>query len=306
MKTLKKMKPFKTRLFLFVACCLFIFPFLSLAQTPAPKTLKSSGYAPVNGLKMYYEIHGEGKPVVLLHGAFMNIPMNWGEVIPELAKTHQVIAVEMQGHGRTNDANRDFAYPQLADDVAGLMKYIKIDSADIIGYSLGGTVAFALAIRHPNMVNRLVIISSVFKMDGWIKSARDLFPTLKPEFFDNTPLKAEYDRLSPDKSHWREFVTKLLKADNTPFDLGASNIKAIKSPMLLIKGDNDGVSLEHTAEMYTLFDGGVFGDIAGVPPSQLAILPGMTHVTLMMQTQKLVSIIDPYLDRTPKKEQPHH
>ena len=308
MKTFKKMKPIKKHLLRFAACCLFILPFLSHAQTPpagAPKTLKSSGYAPVNGLKMYYEIHGEGKPVVLLHGSFMNIDMNWGEMIPELAKTHQVIAVEMQGHGRTTDANRDFAYPQLADDVAGLMKYIKVDSADIIGYSLGGTVAFALAIRHPKVVNRLVIISSVFKMDGWIKSARDLFATLKPEFFDNTPLKAEYDRLSPDKSHWRAFVNKLLKLDNTPFDLGATNIKAIKSPMLLIKGDNDGVSLEHVTEMYTLFDGGVFGDIVGVPPSQLAILPGMTHVALMMQTQKLVSIIDPYLDRTPKKEQHH-
>jgi pimeloyl-ACP methyl ester carboxylesterase len=303
------MKSIKKRLFLFAACCLFIFPFLSLAQTPpagAPKTLKSSGYAPVNGLKMYYEIHGEGKPVVLLHGSFMNIDMNWGEMIPELAKTHQVIAVEMQGHGRTTDANRDFAYPQLADDVAGLMKHIKIDSADIIGYSLGGTVAFALAIRHPNMVNRLVIISSVFKMDGWIKPARDLFATLKPEFFDNTPLKTEYDRLSPDKGHWKDFVNKLIKLDNTPFDLGASNIKAIKSPMLLIKGDNDGVSLEHTTEMYSLFDGGVFGDIAGLPPSQLAILPGMMHVTLMMQTQKLSSIIDPYLDRTLKKQQQPH
>jgi pimeloyl-ACP methyl ester carboxylesterase len=302
------MKPTKKRLLLFAACCFFISSFSSFAQPSpagAPKTLKSSGYAPVNGLKMYYEIHGQGKPVVLLHGSFMNIDMNWGAMIPELAKTHQVIAVEMQGHGRTTDANRDFAYPQLADDVAGLMKYIKVDSADVIGYSLGGTVAFALAIRHPNVVNRLVIISSVFKMDGWIKPARDLFPTLKPEFFDNTPIKTEYDRLSPDKTHWKEFVTKLLKLDNTPFDLGAGNIKAIKSPMLFIKGDNDGVSLEHTAEMYTLFDGGVFGDIAGLPASQLAIIPGTTHVTLMMQTQPLLALVDPYLDRTSKKEQHH-
>lgn len=299
------MKPLSAHALLALGYLLFITA-TCFAQTGAQKTLKSSGYAPVNGLKMYYEIHGEGKPVVLLHGSFMNINMNWSEMIPELAKTHQVIAVEMQGHGRTTDANRDFAYPQLADDVAGLMKYIKVDSADIIGYSLGGTVAFALAIRHPNMVNRLVVISSVFKMDGWIQSARDLFATLKPEFFDNTPLKAEYDRLSPDKNHWREFVTKLLKLDNTPFNLGADNIKAIKSPLLLIKGDNDGVSLDHTTEIYSLFDGGVFGDITGVPPSQLAILPGMTHVALMMQTQKLVSIIDPYLDRTPKKEQPPH
>lgn len=261
-------------------------------------TLRSSGYAPVNGLKMYYEIHGQGKPLVLLHGSFMTIDLNYGYLIPELAKSHQVITLEMQGHGRTTDRDRPYTYPSLADDVAGLLKHLKIDSADILGYSLGGTVAFELAIRHPEVVNKLIIISSVFKLDGWIQAARDIFPTMKPEFFENTPLKTEYDRLAPDKNHWREFVTKLIKLDNTPFNLGTENIKAIKSPVLLIMGDNDGVDLDHIAEMYRLCGGGVFGDIVGLPKSQLAILPGMTHVSLMMETQKIASLVTPFLTRT--------
>jgi pimeloyl-ACP methyl ester carboxylesterase len=266
------------------------------------KTLKSSGYAPVNGLKMYYEIHGEGKPLVLLHGSYMTIDLNWNQMIPELAKSHKVIGLEMQGHGRTADINRPFGYTFLAEDVAGLLKHINIDSADILGYSLGGTVAFEFAIRHPEMVNKLVIISSVYKHEGWIQAARDIFPTITPEKFENTPLKTEYDRLAPDKNHWREFVTKMVKLQVTPFDLGTNNIKALKSPVLLITGDNDGVDLNHLAEMYRLCGGGVFGDIAGLPKSQLAILPGMTHVTLMMQTEKLLSLIDPFLEESQTKK----
>ena len=264
--------------------------------TSSTKTLKSSGYAPVNGLKMYYEIHGEGKPLVVLHGSYMNIDLNWGHLLPDLVKTRKVIALEMQGHGRTADRKSEFSYPELADDVAGLLKYLKIDSADVLGYSLGGTVALATAIRHPEIVNKLIIISSVYKLEGWVKAARDLFPTMTPEMFENTPLKTEYDRLAPDKSHWREFVAKHVKLDSKDFDLGAENVRAIKSPGLFISGDNDGVDQKHLVEMYSLFDGGVMGDIAGLPKSQLAIIPGMTHVNLIMQTEQLSPIINAFLN----------
>lgn len=264
--------------------------------TPSTKTLKSSGYAPVNGLKMYYEIHGEGKPLVVLHGSYMTIDMNWGHLMPEFVKTRKVIALEMQGHGRTADRKSEFSYPELADDVAGLLKYLKIDSADVLGYSLGGTVALETAIRHPEIVNKLIIISSVFKLEGWVKAARDLFPMITPEMFENTPLKTEYDRLAPDKSHWREFVAKGVRLDSKDFDLGAENVRAIKSPALFIGGDNDGVDQKHLVEMYSLFDGGVMGDIAGLPKSQLAIIPGMTHVNLIMQTEQLSSIINGFLN----------
>ena len=265
-------------------------------QKPAtPKTLKSSGYAPVNGLKMYYEVHGEGSPVVLLHGSFMTIDLNFAQLIPELSKKHKVIALEMQGHGRTGDIDRAYSYPALASDIDGLLKHLKIDSADVLGYSLGGTVAFELAIKYPKRVKSLVIISSVFRLDGWIPSARDLFPTIKPEFFENTPLKTEYDRLAPDKGHWKDWVNKMIASESVSFDLGAENIKALKCPVLLINGDNDGVDLNHIAEIYRLVGGGVFGDISGLPKSRLAIIPGMTHVTLMMETARLFSIVDPFL-----------
>jgi pimeloyl-ACP methyl ester carboxylesterase len=268
---------------------------ISIACFSQSKTLKSSGYAPVNGLKMYYEVHGDGKPLVLLHGSFMTIDLNFNELIPELSKTHKVIAVEMQGHGRTGDIDRPFSYPSLAKDIGDLLTFLKIDNADVLGYSLGGTVALELAIQKPSMVKNLIIVSSVYKLDGWIKSARDIFPTITPEMFENTPLKKDYVRLAPNKDHWKEFVTKLVILDNTPFDLGADNIKGLHCPVLIISGDNDGVDLNHIAEMYRLCGGGVFGDMTGLPKSQLAIIPGMTHVTLMMQTQKLVSLINPFL-----------
>jgi pimeloyl-ACP methyl ester carboxylesterase len=267
-----------------------------LAQTPAAKTLKSKGYAPVNGLKMYYEIHGEGKPVVLLHGSYMNIDMNWSQLMPELAKSRNVIALEMQGHGRTNDANREFAFESLADDVAGLLKHLKIDSTDVLGYSLGGTVAYALAIRHPKVVNKLVIISSAFRYDGWTAASREIFQSMDAKFFEATPIKTDYDRLAPDKTHWNAFMDKMIAFDKKPYDLGAANIKNIKAPVLLISGDNDGVDLNHIAEMYRLAGGGVMADMVPLPKSRLAIIPGMSHVNLMMQTEKLASIIMPYLN----------
>jgi alpha-beta hydrolase superfamily lysophospholipase len=132
-----------------------------------------TGYAPVNGLKMYYEIHGKGEPVVLLHGSFMTIPSNWTAMMAALAKTRQVIAVEMQGHGRTADINRDFSYDNLADDIAALLDYLEIAKADIVGYSMGASVAINLAIRHPHNVRKVVSISGVFRANGWVHGDAD-------------------------------------------------------------------------------------------------------------------------------------
>jgi pimeloyl-ACP methyl ester carboxylesterase len=135
-----------------------------------------TGYAPVNGLKMYYEIHGKGEPIVLLHGSFMTITNNWPDMIARLSRTRQVIAVEMQGHGRTADIKRDFSYANLADDIAAMLDYLKIEKADLIGYSMGGGVALQVAIRHPAKVRKVVSISAVFRHDGWVKEALDGFP----------------------------------------------------------------------------------------------------------------------------------
>src|SRR6266498_744216 len=245
------------------------------------------------GFIMYYEIYGEGKPILLLHGSYMNIDLNYGEIIPELEKHHKVIAIEMQGHGRTADIDRDYSWEAMADDAAAMLAYLKIDKADILGYSFGATVGLELAIKHPALVNKLVFISSVYKSDGWIKPVRNIFTMIKPEFFEHTPLRTYYNKLAPDTSHWKAFVNKLAKFDATSFDLGIENVKSIKSPVLIIKGDNDGVDLSHVAEMYEALGGGVSGDMAGMPKSQLAVIPNTTHVTLMMSTH----VINPFLDK---------
>lgn len=126
-----------------------------------------SGYAEVNGLKMYYEVYGEGKPIVLLHGSYMTIPLIWAHLIPLMSKDRKVIVAEMQGHGRTKDISRAISYESMADDVSGLLKHLKVDSADILGYSMGGGVAFQMAVRHPEQVRRLIVLSGTYAHDGW-------------------------------------------------------------------------------------------------------------------------------------------
>src|ERR1700760_1646738 len=173
---------------------------ISAEETP------TVGYAPVNGLQMYYEVHGSGEPVVLLHGAFMTITNNWTGWIGELSKTRQVIAVEMQGHGRTADIDRDITSENLADDVAALLDHLKIPRADGIGYSMGGGVAMQCAIRHPDKVRKVVIISSAFRRDGWVKEKNDAVPRITAEAFRGSPIEVEYKKLSPTPNEFPEFV----------------------------------------------------------------------------------------------------
>src|SRR5436190_2583199 len=257
---------------------------------------QQKGYAPVNGLKMYYEIHGTGKPLLLLHGAFNTIDMAFGMLIPELSKTRQVIAVEMQGHGRTADIDRPFSFEAFADDVAALLKFLKIDSADIMGYSIGGVNAWQVAIRHPEVVRKLIITSAVYKYEGWTPQTRSILPTLTPEMFATTPIKTEYDKLAPDPGHWTQFITKMKKFVTTPFDFGADKIKSIKSPTLIIAADGDGVMPEHAVEMFRLRGGGYMIDFGPAPKTQLAIFPGSSHISVMFQKDWLVSMIIPFLD----------
>src|SRR6516225_8821416 len=184
------------------------FLLMTLVMTAVSAQQKpTTGYAPVNGLKMYYEVHGGGEPVVLLHGAFMTITNNWAGWISELSKTRKVIAVEMQGHGRTADVPRDITYENLADDVASLLNYLKIPRADLIGYSMGGAVAMQCAIRHPDKVRRAVIISSTFRRDGMIAEALEAIPKLTAEAFKGSPIEAEYKKLSPTPDDFPNFVS---------------------------------------------------------------------------------------------------
>jgi len=254
-----------------------------------------SGYADVNGLKMYYEVYGNGKPIVLLHGSYMSIPLNWSHIIPLLAKDRKVIVTELQGHGRTRDIPREFSYEGMADDVSGLLKHLKIDSADILGYSMGGGVAFQFAVRHPEQVRRLVVLSGAYRHDGWWPELEKTFATLTPDMFKGTPIQKQYDSLGNDPAHFPEFVKKVISIDLKPYDW-SKDVKKIQAPMFIVIGDADGIRYEHALELFRAKGGGKIGDIHGLPKSRLAIIPGTTHIGMIKRTDWLIPMITDFLD----------
>lgn len=274
---------------------------MTLMLAVAPETQKpTTGYAPVNGLKMYYEIHGSGEPVVLLHGAFMTITNNWDGWIGELSKTRKVIAIEMQGHGRTADVpGRDIAAENLAADVAALLKYLEIPQADLIGYRMGGGVAMQCAILHPDKVRKAVIISSTFHSDGAVAGARESISKLSADDFKGSTLDTEYKKLSPTQNDFPKFVKRLAATASKPYDFGADKLKATKAPMFFIHGDADGILLAHVAEMFRLKGGETHGDMGPRSASRLAILPDTTHVTLMQRIPIIVPMVNDFLDAKP-------
>ncbi len=254
-----------------------------------------SGLVPVNGIKVYYEVYGTGKPIVLLHGAFMTIASNWGPLIAELSKTRKVIAIELQGHGHSPYSDRKLAFPTLASDVEGVMDHLRVDSADVVGYSMGGSVAYQLAVQSPKRVTRLVIISSTYKGTGWLPVVTNGFKGFKPEFFTNTPLQAAYDSVAPDKTKWTVFLEHMIAFAGTPFDMGDGNIAKINFPVLLISGDNDGLDKIELMKTYQRLGGGIAADMGPMPKSHLAIVPAQGHVSLMMQTGTILGYLNDFL-----------
>jgi pimeloyl-ACP methyl ester carboxylesterase len=256
-----------------------------------------TGYVPVNGLNMYYEIHGTGQPLVLLHGAFSAIGTSFGQVLPGLAKTRQVVAFELQGHGRTADIDRPLSLEGLAEDVAAALKELRIESADVFGYSTGAAVTLRLAISHPDLVRKLVLASVTYTLSGVHPGLMDGLGEMKPEMMFGSPWHEEYVRMAPNPEDFATLFAKKTQMDKEIQDLPADAIEAIKAPTLLIIGDSDLVRPEHAVEMFRLLGGGVFGDTpAGLPNSQLAVLPGTSHVTVVQRADLLLAIIPPFLD----------
>lgn len=265
-------------------------------QTNAQQIKPSkSGYAPVNGVKIYYEVYGKGQPLILLHGAFYTIGMNWAELIPELSKTRKVIAIEMQGHGHSPYSERVLSIINLASDVEGVMDYLKIDSADVVGYSMGGSIAYQFAVQSPKRLRKLVIISSTYKTEGWLPIVNGAFEDFKPELFDDSPLKTEYEAVAPDKGNWRKFLEQMFVFAKEPFNVGDSNIAKIKAPVLIIAGDNDGLDKVELMKTYQLLGGNVVADMQPMPTAHLAIVPAQTHVNLMMQTKTILDYLNTFL-----------
>ncbi|MCT7374913.1 alpha/beta fold hydrolase [Chelativorans salis] len=286
---------------------LFAAPPLLLAQEPAPPKNQvkqhpqtpepdRAGYASVHGLEMYYEIYGEGEPLLLLHGAYGTIGNNFGAFIPALAEHRQVIGVELQGHGRTADIDRPITYEAMAADVAALMDVLEIGEADIFGYSMGGGVAIRLAIDRPDLVRRLVAAAATFKTEGMYPEVYQMIQTITPETFAGTPFEEDYLALAPNPEDWPVLVEKLKALDKKIQDWPESEIRGIEAPVLIIIGDGDIVRPEHAVEMFRLLRGGVPADLTAPPASQLAIVPGATHITLMFKTDLLLSMIVPFLD----------
>lgn len=258
----------------------------------AKTTPAESGYADINGLRMYYEVYGTGKPLVLLHGSFMTIPLNWASFIPLLAKDRKVIVAEMQGHGRTRDISREISYEGMADDVSALLNHLKTDSADVLGYSMGGGIAFQLAVRHPEQVRRLIILSGAYAHDGWWPDAEAGFAEANADMFQGTVIQKQYERFGNDPP---AFVKKVIRIDLKPYDW-SGQVKKIKSPLFIAIGDADGVRYEHALELFRAKGGGKMGDLHGLPESRLAILPGTTHIGMIQRTDWLIPMITDFLD----------
>jgi pimeloyl-ACP methyl ester carboxylesterase len=259
----------------------------------------SSNHASVNGLKMYYEIHGKGTPLVLIHGGGSTIQTSFGRVLHSFAKERQVIAVELQGHGHTPDINRPETFEQDADDVSALLKYLKIENADFFGFSNGGNTVMQIAIRYPNLVRKIILGSAFFKRDGM---CLQFWESLNHSTLKDMPqlLKDAYKKVAPDPNDMPKMYEKDKKRMVDFKDWKAGDIHSINAPTLIVIGDEDVVRPEHAVEMFRL-----------LPHARLSILPGIHgayigEVTTGMEHSKVpdlaVSLIEEFLNEPMSKK----
>ena len=238
---------------------------------------QQTGYASVNGLNLYYEIHGNGQPLILLPGGFMTVEA-MGELVPQLAATRRIIGVELQGHGHTADIERELRFELMADDIAALIRYLGLEQADIFGFSLGGGVGLQTAIRHPELVRKLALASTAFKRDGWYPEVLAGMASISVDTFAETPIHEAYLKTSPRPEAWPTFVAKMRQLLSEDYDW-AEGVASLKTSTLILVGDADGLRLAHAVEFFGLLGGGkADGDMSGLPAAGLAVLPVTTHV----------------------------
>lgn len=261
---------------------------------------KSPGhYATVNGIRLYYEIGGSGRPLILLHGGLGAIEM-FGPNLPALAKGRRVIAVDLQGHGQTADTDRPLSLELMADDIAALIRHLKLERPDVMGYSMGGGVALQTAIRHPEVVGKLVVVSAVFRRNGYypeILAQQGQVNAAAAEGMKQTPMYQLYSSIAPRPEDWPRLLAKIGEAMKKDFDF-SKEIAGIKATTLIVAGDADMFPPAHAVEMFGLLGGGKRDpgwDGSGRPKSRLAILPGLTHYTLFSDPALATTVI-PFLD----------
>lgn len=262
-------------------------------EQSAPQT----GYAPVNGLEMYYEIHGTGgTPLLLLHGGLFNIDLQFGELIPSLAATRQVIAADFQAHGRTGDIDRPLTYENLASDAAALLQHLGLERVDVIGFSVGGVTALGLAIRHPDLVRKLVVSSAGYSPDGSRPENLGAMEGLTVEVIAGTPMEQDYLAKAPNPEDLTVLLQKLIDLTKSFEGWAEEDIQAIAAPTLITVGDCDMVRLDHAIRFLQLRGGDVNGDFVGVPASQLAVTPGTTHFYGYARPELILELVVPFLD----------
>ncbi|HEX6348212.1 MAG TPA: alpha/beta hydrolase [Candidatus Dormibacteraeota bacterium] len=258
--------------------------------------MSTSGYVDTNGLSMYYEEAGQGRPLVLLHGAFSGSQSSFGAYIPELARGRRVISLEMQGHAHTADIDRPLRVATMAQDVVGALAKLGVEQADFLGYSMGGGIALEIAIRHPQLVRKAVVASAGYNPGSFHPGLLEGMSQLKPEYLVGSPWHDEYARTAPDPEHFPVLVEKIIDLNQNLPELTQAEVSSIQAPVLLVSGDSD-VVLEHMVQFFRLLGGGVFGDTpAGLPRCQLAVLPGTSHTMMVDRADMLLPILRRFLD----------
>ena len=256
-------------------------------------------FAKINGLNLYYEIHGSGQPLILLHGGFGVVGM-FEQGLPLLAEHGQVIGVELQGHGHTADIDRPLSFEHMADDVAALVKHLGLGRADVLGYSVGGGVALQTAIQHPDLVRKLVVVSAPCKSDGWYPETRAGFKAINAELgksWVGTPMHQAYASVAPKPENWPLLADKLGQLLKKDYDW-SKEVAVLKAPVLIVVGDADSVRTAHAVELFGLLGGGKVDagwDGSGMSNARLAVLPGTTHYNIF-SSSTLASIVTPFLD----------
>ncbi|RPI72247.1 MAG: alpha/beta hydrolase, partial [Ignavibacteriales bacterium] len=267
---------------------LVIFLILAITSSLFAQQESNGKYVDVNGMKMYYEVSGKDDPLIVLPGAHMDI-MTMGKIIPMLAETHKVYALEFQGHGHTEDIDRPITYENLADDVADFMDAVGLNKADVFGYSMGAQVGLQLAISQPQKVNKLIFASGAYDLEGWQPAYTEFIPMMTVEMFLAMPFFAEKHMQSANPDAYVAFLKKMIALEHEPM-AWEEDVKKLKTPVLIIAGDSDVATLEHIVAMFRLLGGGVMGDMGNpLPESRLAILPATSHTAVINQPDILLA-----------------
>ena len=295
---MKTLKMIRTHVFA-TALAALVFGTIPTASAAPAKT----GYVRSGDLDLYYEVHGSGgTPLVVLQGSFCTVEICFGKMLPTLAAKRQVILIDQQGHGHTLLAkNHPFTVAQMKTDSVAVMKKLGIKKADVLGYSTGAAVALELAITNPELVDKLVLVSAVYEKAGARKELLDMMPTLTADMMKQSPWYAAYKKDAP-KDTFAELVEKVKTIDDSK-SWPEAKIRGLKMPVQLVVADSDILYLDHAVKFFRLLGGDVAGDLVGLPKSQLFIVPGATHVTMVFEKSPLIGgVVVDFLDAKDTKK----